>query len=216
MAAPKKKLFKNTPTPGNEKQDSINDLKDQLTSIQSKIANIEGEGKEEQQKQPPQREVETLFKWESASHVYIPRGKKWLTYIILTTLLIILVILFFREFFIIAPVLAIAFVAYVLASVPPNKIEHLITTEGLISGKHDYLWQELYDFWFAEKHSHTLLTIDTQLGYPGRIILIIDKNDKEKVKNLLLNYLPFREIPRTNWLDSLGDSLSNIFHKIAS
>ena len=214
MAAPKKNLFKNTPSPGQKKQESIDELKEQLTSIQEKIAFIDREEKEDQQK--PHRELETLFSWESASHVYIPRGKKWLTYIILTTLLIILVILFFREFFIIAPVLAVAFVAYVLASVPPHNIEHKVTSEGIITGKHDYLWQELYDFWFTEKHSHTILNIDTQVGFPSRIMIILNKNDKEKIKNLLLNYLPYREIPRTSWLDSLGDSLSNIFHKIAS
>jgi hypothetical protein len=209
MAAPRKKLFKRSRLPKQgERDQSLDDLKGQLSDIQSKISEMEGEEEEE-------LEEETLYHWSSPSHVFIPRGKKWLTYVVLITLLIILVLLFIREFFIIAPVLAVAFLAYVLASVPPTEIEHRFTSQGVVSGKHDYLWEELYDFWFTEKHGHTVLNIDSQIQFPGRIMLVIPEKDKEKIKNILIRYLPFREIPKTSWLDNFGDSLSNIFHKMA-
>ncbi len=210
MTGPRKKLFKRSNlTKHGERVQSLEGLKGQLSSIQSKISEIEGQENKE-------LEVETLYHWSSPSHVFIPRGKKWLTYVILTTLLIILILLFIREFFIIAPVLAVAFLSYVLASVPPSEIEHRITNQGVISGKHDYLWEELYDFWFTEKHGHTVLNIDSQIRFPGRIMLVMPKKDEEKIRNILIRYLPFREIPKTSWLDSFGDSLSNIFHRIAS
>ena len=219
MAAPKKRLFKKPSTevsskasPSQEaKKDSIEDLKSQLSSLQSKITDIEGE-----EKKSEEIEVKTLHHWESAAHVFIQRGKKWITYVILITLLITLILLFIREFFIIAPVLGVAFLAYVLASVPPENIDHKLTTQGVISGKHNYLWEEIYDFWFTEKHSHTILNMDLQVGLPPVIILIIDSKDKEKIKSILLRYLPFREVPQTGWLDNAGDSLSNLFHKLAS
>ena len=192
------------------KKESLGQLKEQLSSIQSKIEQIEGGEKEDQ------IEVKTLYDWTSASHVFIPRGKKWLTYVILTTLLIILILLFVREFFIIAPVLAVAFLAYILASVPPENIEHKITNQGIITGKHNYLWEELYDFWFAEKHGQTILNIDTLVNFPARLTILINAKEKEKIKGEVLRYLPYREVPKTNWIDSLGDSLSNLFHKMAS
>lgn len=218
MAVPKKRLFKKsplTPTSGGStnqetKKESIEELKEQLSSLQSKITEFEGGEKSEEV------EVKTLYSWESAAHVFIPRGKKWITYVILLTGLIIVVLLFIREFFIIAPVLAIAFLAYVLASVPPVNIKHRITTQGVISDKHDYLWGEIYDFWFTEKHNHTILNMDLQSGFPSVAILIIDSKDKEKIKSILLRYLPFREEHQTGWLENLGDQLSNLFHKIAS
>ncbi len=212
MAASQRRFFKRpeSPKPENNKQSQLDDLKKQLTTIQSKIEGIEGEEKEDE------FEVKTLHQWTSASHVFIPRGKKWLTYIALITSLIILVILFAQQFLIIAPVLAVAFLAYVLASVPPDGIEHRITTQGLITGKHNYLWEELYDFWFIEKQGHIILNFDTLVRFPGRLMLIIDSKEKDKIKNILVRFLPFREVPEKTWIDSLGDSLSNFFHKIAS
>ena len=220
MAAPKKKLFKTTTSQNPvKKEESIQELKSQLSNLQSKIEGLEGvESPKEVSKkvQESYHKVVNLFEWESASHVFIPRGKKWLTFIILFTAIIALIILFLREFFILGPLLAIAFFAYVLSSIPPENIEHRITTQGLITGKKEYLWEELYDFWFTKKHGHQILNVDLQSGYPGRVMLIIKEKDKEKVRDILLEILPYREIPRTNWMDSVSDYLSNLFHKIAS
>ncbi|MEX0617211.1 MAG: hypothetical protein WD231_05445 [Candidatus Woykebacteria bacterium] len=229
MAAPQKKFFvrKNT-TPASQvekkspssslieekdaaSKESVADLKEQLRGLQSKISNLE-----DSQDGNRQMEVTTLQEWSSPSHVFIPRGKKWITYIVLVAILIILVLLLVGEYFIIAPVVAVSFLAFILSSAPANEIEHRITTEGVISGKRDFLWEEIYDFWFSEKHGHTLLNMDILVGFPGRLIIIVDKEDKEKIKNILLRHLPFREVPKTTWIDSFGDSLSNIFHKIAS
>lgn len=218
MAAPKKRLFKKSssiqdPKDGSNretKNESIKDLKEQLSSLQSKVNDFEDGEKSKE------IEVKTLYRWESAAHVFIPRGKKWITYVILITTLIIIILVFIKEFFIIAPVLAVAFLAYVLASVPPVSIEHRITNQGVISGKHDYLWGEIYDFWFTEKHKHTILNMDLQAGFPSVVILLVDAKEKEKIKSTLLQYLPFREVHQTGLLENLGDRLSNLFHKIAS
>ena len=209
MAASKNKFFKQDRPQEQVEKKSLEDLKDQLSGIQSKIADIEG------LEQERQFEVKDLYKWSSPSHVFVPRGKRWITYIILISLLIILVILFAQQFIIIAPVLAVAFLAYVLASIPPENIDHRFTNQGVVTGKRNFLWEELYDFWFVEKHGQTILNVDTNLNFPARILMIVDKKHKEKVKSILLEYLPYREIPRTNWIDRVGDSLSGYFHKLS-
>lgn len=210
----KRRFFKrveNNTTSENNKESQLEDLKQQLTGLQSKINQIEGEKVEKEE-----FEVKTLYQWASASHVFIPRGKRWITNLTLITFLIILVIVFAQQFLIIAPVLAVAFLAYILASVPPDNIEHKITTQGLITGKHNYLWEELYDFWFVEKHGHTILNFDTLVRFPGRLMLVVDNKEKDKIKNILIKFLPFREVPERTWIDSLSDSLSNFFHKMAT
>ncbi|HEY4694468.1 MAG TPA: hypothetical protein VIH52_00710 [Candidatus Nanoarchaeia archaeon] len=191
------------------KRESIEDLKKQLSNLQEKIADYEFP-------QPRLVEVKELYSWKSAERLFIPRNRKWFTYVIVLVLVLTLILLFLRQFIIIAPILAIAFVAYVLASVPPEPAEHKLTTQGLNSGGHSYLWEELADFWFIEKYGETLIHIDTYLHFPRRLILILGKGDKEKIKEAMLQYLPFREIPKTTWVDRLADFLSNNFHKIAS
>ena len=191
-----------------EKKESIEELKQQLANLQDKISTYENS--------PHPVEVKELYSWKSPERLFIPRNKKWFTYVIALVLLLSLILLFLQQFIIIAPVLAIAFVSYILASVPPEEMKHALTTQGLNSGGHSYLWQELGDFWFTTKHGETLIHIDTYLNFPRRLIILLGKAEKEKIKEIMVQYIPFREIPKTSVMDRWADWLSAKFHKIAS
>lgn len=193
------------------KTESLSELKSQLTALHERLSQYE-----RVQEQPQPVEVKTLYSWKSPQRVFVPRNRKWFLYIILIVLLMALILLFFRQFITIAPLLAIAFVAYVLSSVPPEDVEHTITTQGINTGGHSYLWDELSDFWFTNKNEQTLIHIDTYLYFPRRLILLVGDGDREEIKNHLVNYIPFREIPKLSWMDRLADFLSAKFHKIAS
>jgi len=129
---------------------------------------------------------------------------------------IILVLLFINEFFIIAPVLALAFLAYVLATVPPSITENSITSHGINTGGHTFIWEELDDFWFAEKRGFFSLNFDTFLPLQSRLSILINKDDQEKIRQIVARYRPYREIPKTTWVDGAAEYLSNAFHKLTS
>jgi hypothetical protein len=192
-----------------EKHESIEELKKQLHSLQEKISSYEKE-------ELPKFKVVELYSWEAPERVFIPRNKKWFLYLILLLLIIFVVILFLQEFIILVPVAAVGFVAYVLASVPPQTSQHKITNQGLNAGGHSYLWKELAEFWFTKENDETILHIATYLNFPRRIIMLIGNGDKEKIKEILLSHIPFREIPKRNWMDKVGDFLSEKFHKLTS
>ncbi|HEX7456153.1 MAG TPA: hypothetical protein VF303_01655 [Candidatus Nanoarchaeia archaeon] len=190
-----------------EKEHSLTDLKAQVAGLQEEIQKLEGK---------KQKSVRTLFRWQSFSRPYTKRSAKWYIYTFLLVATILLVLLFVREFFIIAPVLALAFVAYILATVPPEVIENEITTQGINTANHSYLWEELDDCWITETEGFTILQVDTFLQWPRRLIVLINKDDKEKVKETLARYIPYRELPKTTWIDSFADTLSRGFHKLTS
>jgi hypothetical protein len=192
-------------------KDSIEDLKKELAHLQEKIADYESPAPPHQ----PVIEVKELYSWKAPERIFVPRNKKWFSYIFLLVLLILLILLFLRQWMVMAPVLAIAFVSYVLASVPPEDIDHKLTTQGLNSNGHSYLWNELGDFWFTKKHGDTILNIDTYLNFPRRLFLLIGKADQEKIKDTMVQYIPYREIPKTTWIDRVADWLSAKFHKVA-
>jgi uncharacterized small protein (DUF1192 family) len=194
-----------------EKERSVAELKKELASLQQEIARLEDRGRGEKQKA-----VRTLFRWQSFSRPYTKRNVKWFVYSLLLVATIILVLLFVREFFIIVPVLALAFVAYILATVPPEIIENSITTQGINTAGSSYIWEELDDFWFTQKNGFVMLHADTFLRWPRRLMILINADDKEKIKNILVRYLPYRELPKTTWLDHASEALSKGFHKLTS
>ena len=61
-----------------------------------------------------------------------------------------------------------------------------------------------------------MIHIDTYLNYPRRLILLVGDGDLEKIKQAMLQYIPFREIPKESFMDKAANFLSEKFHKIAS
>lgn len=180
-------------------KENLKDLKEQLNQIQSEIDRAE--------KVEMSKEVRELLTWASPSRIFRKRDKKWFTNIAILVLALIVILLFIREFIVISVVLAVAFVYYVLATVAPEEIEHKITTQGVNSAGHTYLWSELTDFWFTKKHDNEILNIGTKLRYPGRLVMLLNGVSQEKVKEVLAPYVPFREVPKISWLDKMADSL---------
>ena len=195
-----------------ERTETVKNLKDQLTTLQDKISELE------QKPQSPKKQpaIKTLFRWQSFTHQYSRHNSRWFINSFLLVATIILILLFIKEFYIVAAVLAVAFVAYVLAAIPPELIENAITTQGINIGNHSYIWEELDEFWLTEKAGFVILHIDTFLSWPRRLFVLINEDDREKIRELIARYIPFREIPKTTWIDTLGETLSKGFHKLTT
>jgi hypothetical protein len=113
-----------------------------------------------------------------------------------------------------AAVLALAFLVYVVDAVPPEEMEHGITSEGLTTAGKSFLWSELYDFWFVDKGEFAVLHVSTMLNYPRRLIMLVRTEEKEEIKNLIAKYLPFREHPHYSWIDRVSERLSAQIHHL--
>jgi hypothetical protein len=201
-------------------ESTLKELKDQLGKIQGEIRRLEGseepvEGLPTREEPSPegQRELEkraeNLMVWRAPSRVFRPRSKKWFINIGLMLAVISVVLLYMGELILIGAIIAVVFVVYVLATVPPEEVEHKITTQGIISGNQEYLWSELLDFWFSEKYGEPVLNIDVKVGFPGRLTMVYPADQKEKIKEFLSQYLPFRELPKSNWWEKATEGLVN-------
>ena len=153
-------------------------------------------------------EIKTLVSWKSPLRVFKKRDKKHFTNLILAVFLISAVLVFFKEFLLVGVVLALVFVAYVNSTVEPPEFEHKITTKGITSGGHTYLWEELKEFWLDQKGARTVLNIDTKARFPGRLFIVLNEESTEKVKKALSKYLSFREEQKVTWLDQMTDWFS--------
>ena len=145
-------------------------------------------------------ELKTLLKWEAAVRPFKKRDRDYYTTIAAIVFLLAVILLFLKEFLLIGVIIALAFVAYVLASVEPDKTTHEITTRGVVTAEKAYKWEELTRFWFDKKWKDEILHIDTNLKFPGRLMMLLGGTEKNKVKELLQKQVQF-EVPEKTFMD---------------
>lgn len=132
---------------------------------------------------PPDQE-ELLLGWIAASRSFKPRQRQYYTTIAAIVLLICLILFFAGQFLPIAVVISFAFLAYILASVPPEQIEHYFTTYGVRVDDNIYYWDELGRFWFTTKYDQPVLHIEVN-RFPFRLTMLLGEAPVEEVRTIL-------------------------------
>ena len=149
---------------------------------------------------------EVYLSWSSPSRLFKRRDREFFVNILAIVFLLSVILVFIREFVLIATVLSIVFLIYVLSTVPPEDVRHRITNLGIESAGHFYRWDEFADFWFEDQWGQTMLILRSYVS-PRNIILLGDQN-KQKIREIIAQHLPFREEPDQNWVDSAAKWIS--------
>ncbi len=156
-------------------------------------------------------EVKTLLSWEAPSRPFRKKDRSYYTTIAILVILVCLIAFLFREFLLMGVLLALAFVSYVLAFVPPHNIKYRISTQGITIGEDFYFWHFLDAFWFKQKEGHKVLHIQTRLRFPAQLMLVLIPQDEEKVKKIVARFLPFVEVPYKSWMEKWSEGLQKNF-----
>jgi hypothetical protein len=141
----------------------------------------------------------TIISWQAPSRPFKKRDRQYYTTVVMIVFLISLILFFAGQFLPIAVVVSVGFLAYVLSSVPPHEVKIEITTYGIEIEDLVYYWEEMGRFWVDKKYNQELLTIEVA-RFPGRIILLFDKDQKEELKELLSEVL-LEEKPAETFYD---------------
>jgi hypothetical protein len=152
---------------------------------------------------------EIYLSWTSPSRIFKRRDKEYFTNIGAIVFLLSVILVFAREFVLVAAVLSIVFLIYVLSTVPPEDVKHIISNLGIESAGHFYRWETLGEFWFEEQWGQGMLVIHPYFG--PRILILLGSEDRNSVKNAVAKHIPYREQPEKSWVDSAASWLS---HKI--
>lgn len=156
-------------------------------------------------------EVKTLLSWEAPSRPFKKKDRSYYTTIAVLVILLVLIAFLLREFLLIGVLLALAFVAYVLAFVQPHDIKYRISTQGITIGDDFYFWHFLDAFWFKEKDDHKILIIQTRFRFPAQLMLVLGDQQEEKVKKIVARFLPFVEVPYKSWMEKWSEGLQKHF-----
>lgn len=156
-------------------------------------------------------EIKTLLSWDAPSRPFKKKDRSYYTTIAILVILLALIAFLASEFLLIGALLSFAFVAYVLAFVPPHNITYRISTQGITIGEDFYLWHFLDAFWFKEKEKQKVLHIQTRLRFPAQLMLVVGSGDEEKIKKLIARFLPYVEVPYKSWMEKWTESLQKHF-----
>jgi hypothetical protein len=151
---------------------------------------------------------EILLNWNSPSHPFKKRNRIFYQTVAAITFLAVVIVFFFNDILLIGVILSIAFVVYVISTVPPVEVEHKVTRIGYEHAGKLFRWMELGAFWFEEKWGSQILVIQTRLAFPGQIRSILGEMKKEKVKDIFGKYILFADRPPKNIVDSVSSWLS--------
>jgi hypothetical protein len=153
---------------------------------------------------PPDQE-ELLLGWVAPSRSFKPRKRQYYTTIAAIVLLICLILFFAGQFLPIAVVISVAFLAYILASVPPEQIEHYFTTYGVRVDNNIYYWDELGRFWFTTKYDQPILHIEVS-RFPFRLTMLLGEVPVEEVRGILALAL-IEQQPQPSFYERAADWL---------
>ena len=156
-------------------------------------------------------EIKTLFSWEAPSRPFKKKDRSYYTTIAVLVILLVLIAFLASEFLLIGALLSFAFVAYVLAFVPPHNVKYRISTQGITIGEDFYFWHFLDAFWFKEKEKQKVLHIQTRLRFPAELMLVLGNEDEEKIKKTVARFLPYVEVPYKSWMEKWSESLQKHF-----
>jgi len=148
---------------------------------------------------------EIIVEWAAPSRPFKKRNRQFYSTVAIIVLLISLILFFAGQVLPIAVVISVAFLVYVLYSIPPGQAKNKITTYGIRTDDSIYYWEELSRFWFEDQLDEKLMLFELN-RFPWRVILLIQPEDQEDFRALLEDVLLEQKPPETqvdkwaNWL----------------
>ncbi len=156
-------------------------------------------------------DVKAVISWSAPTRPYRKRQKSYFINLLLIMSTLLVILFLFSQYLLMLVVVSLAFVAFALAVTPPTENHYRVSTEGVAIEDHFYLWQELYDFYFRKRGGVDTLHIRTKDLLPGELIMLLGEISRDKMRNAIIPFLPYREVVRNSFTDKAGEWLVKTF-----
>jgi len=146
-------------------------------------------------------EEKTLFAWKALERPHKQWGKELFSTVVVLAILVSIILFFIEGIMPVLVVWAAVFMMWVSYKIKPGLTKHKITSWGVRTGDNLYRWEAMRVFWFEEKWGIVLLRIILNRRL-GQLILVCNKEEKGKIKDILKNHMPL-ERPRPSAVDKM-------------
>lgn len=154
---------------------------------------------------------EVLLSWKAPSHPFKKRDRMFYQTVAALTFLFIVIVFFLQEFLLIGVILSIAFVVYVISTIPPVEVEHKITPLGFSYAGHLYPWAHLESFWFDERWGQKIIVFHNKMSLPTQVRAVLGEVSEAKIKPLIGKYLYHLEKPPKSFIDHVSHWIEHKF-----
>lgn len=151
-----------------------------------------------------------LYSWRSLNRQQRQYSKEVFTTLGAVVLLVSIILAFFQEWLAIFVAWAALFLFWQLSRLSPVEVDHKITSDGVLSMGHGYLWADLGPFWFTQKGQETTLHIAHRNVF-GQLIIIVNSADQEKIRDILAVHLPYIELPEKSAVERMSQWFAKKF-----
>ncbi|MBI2267951.1 MAG: hypothetical protein HYU80_00705 [Candidatus Blackburnbacteria bacterium] len=133
-----------------------------------------------------------LFSWKAPVRPFKRRNKEFFTTVLAIALLLSIIFFTISGIMPVIVIFSLVFLVYILSTISPEEVEHKITNKGVVFAGKQYYWTDLLRFWFVERFGSSLLVLETT-KLPGRLEMVVDPQEKEKIKGLLVGHIDLEE-----------------------
>jgi len=129
-----------------------------------------------------------LFAWKAPARPFKRRDREF--YVTLFAIIgVVGLILFLIEGFMpVILMVAFAFLFYILSTVKPEEIGYSITNFGVRVAESGTGWENFTRFWFSKRYNDNIVIFE-MIKLPGRMELVINDGDEEKIRKVVTKYL---------------------------
>lgn len=159
-----------------------------------------------QQERPGIEPEKDLFSWSAQSRPFQQRGREFWVRVIAIASVFGLILFVVEGVMPVILMIAIIFLYYILSTVKPEQMDYRITNKGVKIANRTTEWLVMTRFWFSKRLDSELLVFET-LNFPGRVELVINPKDKNKLKEIISKYILEEEAPPTR-MDKAADWFS--------
>lgn len=134
-----------------------------------------------------------LIEWQAPSRPFKKRDRQFYVTTFAIAGIISLILFLAEGVMPVLLIISLVFLYYVLSTVEPELVNYKITSKGIkIEGKLTE-WQVLKNFWFMKRFDSDLLVFNTAM-IPGRIEMVVNKENIQNLKKEISAYVVFEEI----------------------
>ncbi|HNU76197.1 MAG TPA: hypothetical protein PKL88_00580 [bacterium] len=159
----------------------------------------------------PVKEIYLAWQKEVSVEEKISVSKRYSRSLITISIVVGLILLIMQQFFVLLILGSIAFFVISLKKVSSENVKYELSNHGIMIDDSMYYWDKLRRFFFLPKGGTEILVVDTTIGFPGRIYLSFNPEDRDKIKEILEKYTHYLESEPRTFLDNAYDKVINKF-----